>query len=30
MLSDFARNYRDSGGERDFDGYWSRAYGNIS
>lgn len=30
MLSDFARNYRDSGGQRDFDGYWSRAYGNIS
>jgi len=30
MLSDFARNYRDSGGQRDFDSYWSRAYGNIS
>jgi chemotaxis protein methyltransferase CheR len=30
MLSDFARNYRDSGGQGDFDSYWSRAYGNIS
>ncbi|HXK18655.1 MAG TPA: CheR family methyltransferase [Polyangiaceae bacterium] len=29
-FAEFARNYRESGGERDFGSYWSRAYGNIS
>jgi chemotaxis protein methyltransferase CheR len=30
MLDEFTRNYRAAGGERDFSGYWSRAYGSIS
>lgn len=30
MLVPFAKNYREAGGERDFDGYFSRAYGRIS
>lgn len=30
MLDNFAKNYRDCGGERNFDGYWLRAYGNIA
>jgi chemotaxis protein methyltransferase CheR len=29
-LAEFARNYRAAGGERDFERYWLRAYGNIS
>lgn len=30
LLPDFALNYRAAGGEHDFDGYWSRAYGRVS
>ena len=30
LLPEFTMNYRAAGGERDFDGYWSRAYGRIS
>jgi chemotaxis protein methyltransferase CheR len=30
LLADFAANYRASGGERDFDQYFSRAYGRVS
>jgi chemotaxis protein methyltransferase CheR len=30
LLPEFAMNYRAAGGERDFDGYWSRAYGRVS
>jgi chemotaxis protein methyltransferase CheR len=29
-LDEFARNYHEAGGERDFGEYWSRAYGSIS
>jgi len=29
-LPEFAKNYREAGGDHDFDGYWSRAYGRIS
>jgi len=29
-FEDFRSNYQESGGERDFGSYWSRAYGNIS
>jgi chemotaxis protein methyltransferase CheR len=30
LQADFAMNYRAAGGERDFDQYWSRAYGRVS
>jgi chemotaxis protein methyltransferase CheR len=30
LLEGFEKNYRAGGGERDFDAYWSRAYGRIS
>jgi chemotaxis protein methyltransferase CheR len=30
LLAEFARNYQAFGGERDFAGYWSNAYGNVS
>jgi chemotaxis protein methyltransferase CheR len=30
MFDEFARNYHEAGGEQDFSGYWSRAYGSIS
>jgi chemotaxis protein methyltransferase CheR len=30
LLVEFTRNYRAAGGERDFEQYWLRAYGNIS
>lgn len=30
QLREFALNYRAAGGERDFNEYWSRAYGSVS
>jgi len=30
MLVQFANSYREAGGERDFEGYFSRAYGRVS
>jgi len=30
LLEGFEKNYRAAGGERDFDAYWSRAYGHVS
>jgi chemotaxis protein methyltransferase CheR len=30
LLNDFSRNYHEAGGQRDFDGYFSRAYGNVA
>lgn len=30
LLPEFTMNYRAAGGERDFDDYWSRAYGRVS
>jgi chemotaxis protein methyltransferase CheR len=30
MLVQFAKSYREAGGERDFEGYFSRAYGRVS
>ncbi|HKY41207.1 MAG TPA: protein-glutamate O-methyltransferase CheR [Polyangiaceae bacterium] len=30
LLSTFEQNYRAAGGARDFDSYWSRAYGRVS
>lgn len=30
LLPDFSRNYHEAGGRRDFDGYFSRAYGNVA
>jgi len=30
LLEEFELNYRATGGEQDFDGYWLRAYGRIS
>ncbi|MES1183363.1 MAG: CheR family methyltransferase [Myxococcales bacterium] len=30
LLPDFGRNYREAGGQRDFDGYFLRAYGNVA
>jgi chemotaxis protein methyltransferase CheR len=30
LLHDFGRNYREAGGQRDFDGYFLRAYGSVA
>jgi chemotaxis protein methyltransferase CheR len=30
QLADFSRNYREAGGQRDFDRYFSRAYGSVA